>query len=227
VGTTLTSAPGYTIRWDKRNDPLNPTRGFVLQMSQDFAGLGGDVRYIKTVGEADWYHGFNADWILSITNQFGYVGGWGGDDVRINDRFFAGGGNAGGEVFRGFQVAGVGPRDTTPGLGSEALGGKLYAIGSIEQTFPDGLPEQYGIKTAVFSQFGTLGMLDNIDKRTPGSLVNDPFVKDDLNFRMSAGLSIFWKSPLGPIRIDLAAPLVKDRYDKTQVFNFSTSTRFQ
>jgi outer membrane protein insertion porin family len=225
-GTTITSAPGYTLRWDKRNDPINPTRGFYMSMTQDFAGLGGDVRYIKTVGEGGWYHGFNSDFILSVTGQAGYVGGWGGDNVRINDRFFAGGGNGGGAIFRGFQVAGIGPRDTTPGLGQEALGGKLYAIGTVEETFPDFLPEQYGIHTAAFGQIGTLGLLDNGDKRTAGSLINDPFVKDDLALRASAGISIFWKSPLGPIRIDLAAPIVKQRYDKTQTFSFSTSTRF-
>jgi outer membrane protein insertion porin family len=225
-GTTITSAPGYTLRWDKRNDPINPTRGFYMSLTQDFAGLGGDVRYVKTVGEGGWYHGFNSDFILSVTGQAGYVGGWGGDEVRINDRFFAGGGNGGGAVFRGFQVAGIGPRDTTPGLGQEALGGKLYMIGTVEETFPDFLPEQYGIHTAAFAQVGTLGLLDDTDKRTAGSLVNDPFVKDDLALRMSAGISVFWKSPLGPIRIDLAAPILKQRYDKTQTFSFSTSTRF-
>ncbi|HEY3887720.1 MAG TPA: outer membrane protein assembly factor BamA [Caulobacteraceae bacterium] len=225
-GTTITSAPGYTLRWDKRNDPINPTRGFYLSLTQDFAGLGGDVRYVKTVGEGGWYHGFNSDFILSVTGQAGYVGGWGGDDVRINDRFFAGGGNGGGAIFRGFQVAGIGPRDTTPGLGQEALGGKLYMIGTVEETFPDFLPEQYGIHTAAFGQIGTLGLLDDADKRTAGSLVNDPFVKDDLALRASAGISVFWKSPLGPIRIDLAAPILKQRYDKTQTFSFSTSTRF-
>ncbi len=225
-GTTITSAPGYTLRWDKRNDPINPTRGFYMSMTQDFAGLGGDVRYVKTVGEGGWYHGFNSDFILSVTGQAGYVGGWGGDNVRINDRFFAGGGNGGGAIFRGFQVAGIGPRDTTAGLGQQALGGKLYAIGTVEETFPDFLPEQYGIHTAAFGQIGTLGLLDNGSKRTAGSLINDPFVKDDLALRASAGISIFWKSPLGPIRIDLAAPIVKQRYDKTQTFSFSTSTRF-
>jgi outer membrane protein insertion porin family len=96
----------------------------------------------------------------------------------------------------------------------------------VEETFPDFLPEQYGIHTAAFGQIGTLGLLDNGDKRTAGSLINDPFVKDDLALRASAGISIFWKSPLGPIRIDLAAPIVKQRYDKTQTFSFSTSTRF-
>jgi outer membrane protein insertion porin family len=225
-GGTITAAPGYTLRWDHRNDPINPTRGFDIQLSQDFAGLGGSVRYIKTSAEGGWYHGFTPNFILSVTGQAGYVGGWSGDTVRINDRFFAGGGNGGGTIFRGFQVAGIGPRDVTPGLGGEALGGKLYAVGAIEETFPNFLPEQYGIHTSAFTQFGALGLLDNVDKRQPGTLVSNPFVKDDVALRVSAGISIYWKSPLGPLRIDLAVPLVKQSYDKTQVFNFSTSTRF-
>ncbi len=167
------------------------------------------MRYVKTSLDGGWYHGFSANWILSVTGQAGYVGGWGGDTVRINDRFFAGGGNGGGAIFRGFQVAGIGPRDTTPGLGGEALGGKLYAVGAVEETFPNGLPEQYGIHTSALSPTETLGLLDNADKRQPGSLVTDPFVRDDLALRVSAGISIYWKSPLGPLRIDLAVPVVK------------------
>jgi outer membrane protein insertion porin family len=225
-GATITIAPGYTLRWDHRNDPVNPTRGFEIQLSQDFAGLGGSVRYIKTSADGGWYHGFTPNFILSVTGQAGYVGGWGGDTVRINDRFFAGGGNGGGTIFRGFQVAGIGPRDITPGLGGEALGGKLYAVGAVEETFPNFLPEQYGIHTSAFTQFGTLGLLDNVDKRQAGTLLANPFVRDNVALRVSAGISIYWKSPLGPLRIDLAVPLVKQSYDKTQVFNFSTSTRF-
>ncbi len=181
---------------------------------------------MKTSLEAGWYYGFNADYILSVTGQAGYVGGWGGDDVRINDRFFAGGGNGGGAIFRGFQVAGIGPRDTTPGLGEEGPGRQALRLGSVEETFPNLLPEQYGIHTSLFTQFGTLGLLDNQDKRSPGSLVNNPFVKDDLALRVSAGISIYWKSPLGPLRIDLAAPLVKSPTTRRRSSTSPPPTRF-
>jgi outer membrane protein insertion porin family len=219
-GSTFTSAVGYTLRWDHRNDPINPTRGFYAELSQDFAGLGGDVKYLKTVGNTGWYHGFTPAWILSLTGSAGYVNGWGGDAVRINDRFYEGG-----DSFRGFQIAGLGPRDTNPSY-NQALGGKLYAIGSIEQTFPDGLPEQYGIHTAFFTDFGTVGLLDPQYTVTPGTLLRDPTVKDDLALRASAGISIFWKSPMGPIRIDLSQIIKKAPYDQTELFKFSTSTRF-
>jgi len=220
TGATFTSAPGYTLRWDHRNDAFNPTRGFYLQMSQDFAGFGGNTRYIKTQGEGGWYHGFTPDYIFSITGNAGYITGWGGSTVDVNDRFYEGGNS-----FRGFQVAGIGPRDTNP-LYDQALGAKLFAIGTIEQTFPDGLPEQYGIKTALFSDFGTAGLLDDADKRSSITHSIIPTVEDDLHLRASAGISVFWKSPLGPIRIDLSDVLAKDKYDKTENFKFSTSTRF-
>ena len=220
AGSTLTSAPGYTLRWDHRNDPINPTRGFYTQLSQDFAGLGGDVKYVKTVFDGGWYHGFTPAWIFSATGSAGYISGWGGDYVRVNDRFFEGG-----NTFYGFQIAGVGPRDTNPTY-DQSLGAKLYAIGTFEETFPDGLPEQYGIKTAAFIQVGTAGLIDDAARRDPISHNVIPTIRDDLNLRASAGISIFWKSPLGPIEIDLADPILKDSYDKTQTFNFTTSTRF-
>jgi outer membrane protein insertion porin family len=220
TGSTFTSALGYTLRWDHRNDPFNPTRGFYTQMSEDFAGVGGTTKYVKTTAEGGWYHGFTPDWIFSATGNAGYVSGWGGDTVRVNDRFYEGG-----DSFRGFQVAGVGPRDTNPTY-NQALGAKLYAIGTIEQTFPDGLPEQYGIRTALFTDFGTAGLLDEVNKRDPTTHSIDPTVMDQLGFRASVGISIFWKSPLGPLRIDLSDVLVKQKYDETENFKFSTSTRF-
>ncbi len=220
VGSTLTSAPGYTLRFDRRNDSINPTRGYFAQLSQDFAGFGGDVKYIKSIVTTGWYHGFTPSFVLSITGDAGYVAGWGGDYVRINDRFFEGGNS-----FKGFEIAGIGPRDVNPNY-DQALGAKFYAIGNIEQTFPNGLPEQYGIKTAAFLQFGTAGLIDNQARRDPFTHQIIPTIRDDMSLRASAGISVFWKSPLGPIEIDLSEPFLKQPYDKTQSFNFSTSTRF-
>ncbi|HYD44533.1 MAG TPA: outer membrane protein assembly factor BamA, partial [Phenylobacterium sp.] len=218
-GSYITSLVGYGLRIDRRNDPLNPTRGFYAAMTQDLAGVGGDVKYLRTEGEGGWYYGFNKDFILSLTGQGGYITGYSGDEVRINDRFFKGG-----QSFRGFEVAGIGPRDTNPGR-TDSLGGRAYAIGSVELTVPTGLPEQYGIKAAVFADVGTLGLLDDRDKLTPTGAV-DPLIKDDLALRASAGLSIFWRSPMGPIRFDFSQILAKEDYDKTELFRFSTTTRF-
>jgi outer membrane protein insertion porin family len=226
-GRFLTSLVGYGYSFDKRNDPVTPTRGFYIQFNQDFAGVGGDVKYIRTEGEGGWYHGFTKAFVLSATGSAGYVMGWGGDHVRINDRFFKGG-----DTFRGFQIAGIGPRDVTAGR-EDSLGGKAYAIGTVELTVPTFLPEQYGIKAALFSDFGTAGLLDKADKAFNGQLVDvtDPTkgrvdIRDDLALRASAGLSIFWRSPMGPIRFDFSQVLAKANYDKTELFRFSTGTRF-
>jgi outer membrane protein insertion porin family len=245
VGTFLTSMVGYGARLDRRNDYLNPTRGFYVDFNQDLAGLGGDVNFVRTDLETGWFHGFTKDIILSLTGSAGYVVGWAGDTVRINDRYYKGGLN-----FRGFETAGIGPRDTSLGR-TDALGGKMYAIGTVELTVPTFLPEQYGIKAALFSDFGTLGKLDKQDKvyqigdvdclqptivsptdstqtipnlATPGT--RNSCIRDDLSLRASAGISVFWKSPMGPIRFDFSRVLAKEVYDKEETFRFSTSTRF-
>jgi outer membrane protein insertion porin family len=217
-GSYITSALGYSIRVDRRNDPQLPTRGYYLDLSQDVAGFGGTVHYVRTEWDGGWYHGFNKDFVLSLTTTGGYINGWDGDSIRIGDRFYRGG-----DSFVGFQLAGIGPRDVRFG---DALGGKLYMIGEVQQTIPNGLPAQYGIKTALIADVGTLGLLDRSDKFDP--LTNAPLttVRDDLGLRAAAGVSVFWKSPLGPLRFDIAEPFLKEPYDITQIFRFSTNTRF-
>ncbi|HEY5289020.1 MAG TPA: outer membrane protein assembly factor BamA [Caulobacteraceae bacterium] len=217
-GAYLTSSIGYTLSYDHRNDPNHPTRGYNLGLSQDVAGAGGDVHYVKSVANVGWYHGFNKNFILSITGVAGYIDGWNGDSIRIADRFYPGG-----DDFRGFQIAGIGPRDLQFG---DALGSKLKAIGTIEETIPDFLPEQYGVKLSAFVDFGTAGLLDKRDKTNPDTHVPIPTVVDDLYFRATAGISVFWKSPMGPLRFDFSRIIRKDFYDKTELFRFSTATTF-
>ena len=223
-GSFLTSMVNFGYTLDRRNDPIQPSRGWYFDVTQYFAGIGGDVKYVRTEGNGAWYHGFNKTFILSLIGEAGVVQGWGGDHVRINDRFFRGGNN-----FRGFQIAGIGPRDLNLGR-DDALGGKLYLLGSAELTVPTFLPEQYGIKAALFTDIGTAGLLDSFDKKsidtTTGLSIRDPNIKDDLALRASAGVSISWKSPMGPLKFDLSQILAKAPYDKTETFRFSTATRF-
>jgi outer membrane protein insertion porin family len=217
VGSFLNSSAGYTLLVDRRNDPIRPTRGWTGTLRQDFAGIGGDVNYIKTEAEVSAYWGISPNWIVTAQAQTGYVSGWGGDPVRINDRFFKGGNS-----FRGFETAGIGPRDLTT---TDALGGNFYVIGTLELTVPNYLPEEYGIRTSLFADVGTLGVLD--DRYTVNASGNpDSNIVDDLELRASAGVSIHWRSPMGPIRFDISKVLGKEEYDKTESFRFSTSTQF-
>ncbi|HEX3673821.1 MAG TPA: BamA/TamA family outer membrane protein, partial [Rhizomicrobium sp.] len=141
-----------------------------------------------------------------------------------NDRFFKGG-----DSFRGFQLAGIGPR--VLGEGSRgSVGGNTYAIGTFELRLPDYLPADYGISTSLFTDFGTLGHTDAPASSggcaTAGSIAQGNCIKDNLGFRMSAGVAIGWKSPFGPVEIDLGLPIVKQSYDKTQIIRFSAGTGY-
>jgi len=225
AGERITSVGSYTLRWDRTNDPIQPTRGFRAEFTQSFAGFGGDVRYVRTEAVGSVYRGIWEDVVASFTFSSGFVLGWGGDDVRINDRFFKGGNS-----FRGFETAGVGPRvvvrDTTTGAlrSGDALGGRLYAIGTLEVTFPLGLPEEYGVSASAFTDFGTIGLLD--EESSIAEVPGAAFTVDDLAPRVSAGVSVFWDSPFGPIRFDIAEALVNEDYDRTEFFRFSTRTGF-
>lgn len=218
AGSFLNSSAGYTLMVNRTNDPVRPTRGWSASLRQDFAGIGGDVNYLKTEADASWYHGFSPNWVVSLQGSTGYVSGWNGDPIRINDRFFKGG-----NTFRGFETAGMGARDLTT---TDALGGNFYAIGTVELTVPNYLPDEYGIKTSLFADVGTLGMLD--DRYQINSVTGAPNanIVDNLALRAAAGVSIHWRSPMGPIRFDLSKVLSQEDYDKTETFRFSTSTQF-
>ena len=217
IGSFLNSSIGYTLLVDRRNDPVRPTRGWTGSIRQDFAGVGGDVNFIKTEADVSAYWGITPEWVVTAQASAGYVSGWAGDPVRINDRFFKGGNS-----FRGFETAGMGPRDLNT---TDALGGNFYAIGTLEVTIPNRLPEEYGIRTSAFIDVGTLGLLDDRYTITSAGLPN-PDIIDELALRGSAGVSIHWKSPMGPIRFDLSNVFGKEEYDKTETFRFSTSTQF-
>jgi len=222
-GSGLTSSVGYTLGFDLRNDFVQPTRGWTAYLRQDFAGLGGDVKYVDSELEAHWYHGFKKDMVLAVSGDAGTKTPWGGDAIRINDRFFKGG-----DTMRGFEYAGIGPRDTSTGY---ALGGQTYAIGSIELGIPNHLPDQYGLKTAVFLDVGTLGGVDKrlkVDTTAGSSTAGQALtnIVDDMGLRASAGITIRWKSPMGPVQFDLSQVLKKDSYDKVETFRFSQTTQF-
>lgn len=215
IGKHSSSTIGYTYSVDKRDDPIQPTRGSTLSISQDVAGLGGSDQYLKTeVASSYYYPLFGRNSVLSFTWNAGYIWAFSDKPVRLNQRFFKGGSS-----FRGFEIAGIGPRDTTT---TDALGGKAYGIGSLELGIPTGLPKDYGVKAALFLQGGTVGLLDDQDL---GSVAAGR-VASDLAFRSSGGLSIFWTSPFGPVRVDISQIISKADYDKTEAFRFSAGTRF-
>lgn len=239
AGEYTTSLLGYNFNWDRRNSPVKPTAGFSITAGQSVAGIGTGVKYVRNEFEAAIYKGLFPGWVLSGKLSVGYIDSYGNDTVRIRDRFFKGG-----QEFRGFKIAGLGPRiiqavraiDTTKPSGYadevrydylQALGGKIFTVGTVEMTVPTPLPESYKISAALFLDVGTLGKIDDKDQYIydvgPGVYQT---VRDGLALRASTGLSVFWESPFGPVRFDFSYPLAKTEYDRTETFRFSTSTNF-
>jgi len=217
AGTASSSLIGFTYLYDTRDDAIKPTKGVVFNIGQDLAGMGGNLKYLRTEGTFSYYEKlFFDDLVGKWSVNAGYITGYDGQDVRINERFFKGG-----PSFRGFEVAGIGPRDTVQSSGG-AIGGELYAIGTLEIRLPDVLPEDYGITAAIFSDVGTLGIVGSV---VPVCTAVSCIV-DDLSIRASAGLTFGWKSPFGPIQVDLGQAILKEDYDKTQIFRFGATTKF-
>ncbi len=248
-GNFLTSLVGLSLTYDRRNDPITPSRGWRAGASVSVAGLGGDVKYYQTEVNGAYYHPIIGNFIGALKGRAGYIDGYGGDGVRLSDRFFEGA-----STFRGFEVAGVGPRYLTqvdqvdPSDIStwqprgQSIGAKIYAIGSAEILLPLPLPEEYGIRAALFSDFGTVGLVDDATKALNDNLEfylnldGDPDtgvngreyapIQDDLSIRVTAGVTVSWDSPFGPVRFDFAEILIKEEYDRTEGFRFSAGTSF-
>lgn len=208
-GTRITSAVGQTLLFDRRDNRLQPTRGYFASLSTDIAGLGFNTRYLRTVVQAGYYYPITPNWIVSVTGEAGNIFGF-GQPVRLEDRFFVGGGN-----LRGFQVGGVGPHDIKT---HDSLGADNYYVGTVNLDFPLGLPEELGVRGHTFVDFGSAWGLDE-------HATSDP-IGDAASIRVSPGVGVAWKSPLGPINLDLAYPVLHEKYDHKQLFWVSFGTRF-
>jgi outer membrane protein insertion porin family len=228
-GTSNVSSVGYTVAYDTRNLPQSPTSGIFASFSQDLAGVGGDVNYIRSVADARGYYPITNKLTLVGRVQGGNIEGWGGDDVRMTDLFFKGG-----ETIRGFKRAGIGPRDACedPVTGErihpcskDSLGGKVYWATTAELRFPfPFIPDNLGMQGAVFVDAGSL--FDPSDFALNAVAREGSFIFDSSQVRLSSGFSIIWQSPLGPLRADIAQALLKADFDKTEIFRFGASTNF-
>jgi outer membrane protein insertion porin family len=235
-GTTLTSLLGYGLTYNTLDNNKSPTSGMMLTFGQDFAGVGGDVAYMRTAINFNSYYEVVPDLISIVHLQAGNMIGLGGQEVRLLDDF-----KMGPNLVRGFAPAGLGPRDTTPGTANDAIGGTNYWGASLEFQYPFYfLPKDSGFRGAVFfdagsvwgykgeTQLASTGEVNGIVNAVQGSFVcqcgmqfaDSPFV------RMSAGASIIWDSPFGPLRFDFAYPISKTGYDRTQFFAFGGGTHF-
>lgn len=207
-GVRTTSAMTQRITYDGTDNRLEPTEGLLARFDTEVAGLGGDAKYVKAKLGGTYYYPVADKWVMSLLGEGGIIEPWGGDAVRINERYYLGGAS-----LRGFSNGGVGPRDTTT---NDALGGNHFYRGSLELEFPSGLPEDLGVRLFVFTDAGTLGGLD----------ISGPGIVDTGTLRVSGGAGVAWKSPLGPVRANVAGVVAKESYDETELFQFNFGTRF-
>jgi outer membrane protein insertion porin family len=228
AGPALVSLVGYGLVYNTLDNNRNPTRGILAELRQDFAGVGGDVNFIRTTGDVRYYYELMSDIVSVLRVQGGHVMGWGGSDVRMLDHF-----QTGPNLVRGFQTAGIGPRDLTPGTTADSLGGTMYWGSSFEVQIPIfGLPKDFGMRFAMFADAGSVwGYRGPTFFPATGQTVTtvDPLTGKDTNdmtVRSSVGAGIIWESPFGPIRVDYAFPLSKDPNDRVQELRFSGGTKF-
>ncbi len=219
-GPVTVSLVGYSLAYNTVDNNKSPTSGLYAELKQDFAGVGGDVNFIRSSIEARNYYEVYPDVIGVLRLQGGYLAGWGSKDLRMLDQF-----QMGPNLVRGFQPAGIGPRDLTPGTTNDALGGTMYWGASVEMQTPlYFLPKEVGIKLAAFADAGSLW---NYKGPTFWNVTGETLqVADSSAVRSSIGVGLIWDSPLGPLRFDFAYPITKESYDRTQIFRFSGGTKF-
>ena len=209
AGPTWVSAPGSTTTYSTLDNTKSPTSGIRSQLSQDLAGLGGDVKFLKTTEDVRYYKSLGSDLVGMVRAQGGYVAGWGGQQVPLMNNFFGGP-----TMVRGFAPNGFGPRDLTPGTTMDNVGGSAYWATTAElQSAIPGIPNEYGLRATAFVDAGSVF-------RYSGSTAGLQVANKNV-VRSSVGAGLTWASPFGALTVDYAVPLTKAAYDVVQPLRFS------
>lgn len=217
-GSSVLSQLGQTLTVDYRDSRIDPREGFVIRLGTDYAGLGGDARFIRTKIDSTFYVPLerftgDPDWTIALSAGAGYLFTQGKRE-KIIDRFFLGGDN-----LRGFAVGGAGPHAQV--AGSNSIGGRMMWTQSTELRFPLPVSADLGLRGRVFVDVGSLSEVSPL--RQNGVLV--PII-DDAAPRVAAGFGVSWRTPFGLLNIDIAQPIVKKRFDQAQLLRFGFGTRF-
>ncbi|QIZ82416.1 outer membrane protein assembly factor BamA [Thalassovita gelatinovora] len=216
----LSSSLGFTYSFDTRRSGLNPNSGVLFQFGQEFGGLGGDVTFTKSTAKAvAQTKVLNEEITLRASIEGGLLE-YNTGASRSVDRFQIGSG-----LIRGFDPDGIGPREIVYDssgdvVSNDALGGDMFAVARFEAEFPLGLPEEYGIHGGVFYDVGSVWGLGDTSSATGTVLY------EDFSLRHVIGLSLFWTTPVGPLRFNWSKALQKETEDIEQTFNLTISTEF-
>jgi outer membrane protein insertion porin family len=214
AGPQWVSAVGSSVNYSTLDNTKSPTSGFNSQLRQDLAGLGGDVKFLRTTEDLRYYRPINEDVVSLVRAQGGYVTGWGGQQVPLLNSFFGGP-----TMVRGFAPNGFGPRDLTPGTTMDNVGGSMYWATTAElQSNIPGVPQEYGLKATAFVDAGSVFRY-NGPTTFPGSAQSLQLANRNV-VRSSVGAGLTWASPFGNLTVDYAVPLTKAAYDVAQPLRF-------
>lgn len=212
-GGKLLSSLGYRISKDTRDNRFNPTSGYYYALSEQFAGLGGDINYLSSILRGSYYYKYDyIDMVIGLSGEYGNIEGL-DENVSKSNRFFLGG-----RKVRGFDSSGIGPR-VSESSSSSAVGGNNYYAGRVALRSGIGLPSETGIQWTVFTDFGTLwGVDDTAD--------NYALNTDQKEIRLSFGYGFQWETPIGPLTFTWADAIKKEPYDQLQKFEFRLGSTF-
>ena len=214
-GPAWVSSIGYTLSYNTLDNIRNPTSGIRSDFRQDLAGVGGDVKFLKSTEDLRYYHEVAGDTVAMLRAQSGYVTPWGGQPLPLLNSFFGGP-----DLVRGFAVNGFGPRDTTEGTSKDNLGGTRYWATTAELRTPlPWIPPESGLRFSVFADAGS--MWGYAGSGSTPTLAQSLQVADSKTMRSSMGAGLIWDSPFGPMRVDYAYPTSKAAFDVTQRLRFS------
>ncbi|MGZ9812366.1 outer membrane protein assembly factor BamA [Pseudoroseicyclus sp. H15] len=200
---------GYTYTFDTRRTGLDPNAGLLLRFGQEF-GVG-DTQFIRTTALASAETKVLSEEVtLRATLEGGYLAYTEGNS-RVTDRYFLGS-----RYIRGFAYRGIGPRDADT---MDALGGNAFAVARLEAEFPlVVIPEEFGLSGGAFVDYGSLWEV--------GETYGADVLYDEYAPRATIGLSLFWDTPLGPLRFNFSEPLLAEEFDETRSFELTIATSF-
>lgn len=208
AGGLWTQSLGYSYSFDTRRTGIDSGSGVLLRFGQEF-GIG-DVQYIKTSALASAEtRVLGEDVLLRATVEGGVLSFTDGDS-RVTDRYFMGS-----RVMRGFEPGGIGPRDADT---DDALGGNIFAVARLEAEFPIGLPEEYGISGGAFIDYGSVWSV--------GETWGADVLYDEFTPRAVVGLSLFWDTPIGPLRFNFTEAIDAQEFDRPRSFDLTIATQF-
>ena len=213
-GTATHSGLMHSLTWDYRDNIIEPHSGYFIRMDNEYVGLGGTEYFLRNGGSGGYFIPFGDEVTLDLMGGGGFITELNDRQTRITERYYLGG-----LKMRGFAYGGISPRDRNTG---DAIGGLWEYYGTAQLRFPLGFPEEFGVSGQVFLDAGSVGKTVSYDK---AYLAQNP-IDQSTSLRMSIGGGFTWKSPMGPVTIDLGYPIMKESFDRKELLRFNFGSRF-